>query len=225
MKQDILDINGKVIGSIDLPDNAGNLKKNGFLLSQVITAYRARRRQGKASTKTRGEVQGSTRKLYRQKGTGRARAGSLRSPIRVGGGIAFGPRPRNFKQSIPKRIKRKALLVVLAEKAKKGKINIVSGLEKLGADTKEAIKALKLIYPKGLGKEKILLVAQGPVDALEKAMRNIPALTMIDASVLNTYTLINQPNLLFTKNAIEHLLEKEIKWKGKKSKNLREGNS
>ena len=113
---DVFDIKGKNVGSISLPESIFKAKVNPQVVAQAVRVYLANQRQGTSSTKTRGEVQGSTRKIYRQKGTGRARHGSIRAPIFVHGGVAFGPKPRDFSLKIPSKIKQQALFSAFSSK-------------------------------------------------------------------------------------------------------------
>jgi len=119
---------GKVVKQIEISDNVFGVPFNEAVVHQAMVRQRANARQGTASTKTRGEVSGSSRKLYRQKGTGYARAGSIRSPLRRGGGIVFGPKPRNYRQAMPKKMRQLAIRCVLSAKAEDGELMILEQL-------------------------------------------------------------------------------------------------
>src|SRR5581483_3879222 len=120
----VYDLKGKAIGRVTLPSEVFGVEENPHLLAQAVRVYLANQRQGTVSTKTRGEVQGSTRKIYRQKGTGRARHGGIRAPIFVHGGIVFGPKPREFSLSMPQKMRRLALFTALSGKVKDGELKI-----------------------------------------------------------------------------------------------------
>lgn len=205
---DVLDVEGKVVGEIDLPKEVFTAKINEKLLAQAVRVYLANQRQGTVSTKTRGEVAGSTAKIYRQKGTGRARHGSRKAPIFVGGGIIFGPKPRDFSLKFPKKMKKAAFLSALTSKFKSNDLLVVSGLKNLKAKTKEMIKILKslklemandkLIFP-------TLLVTSGREENLILACRNIQNLTLSPFNFLHPYLLLSHQKILFTKEAIEKL--------------------
>jgi large subunit ribosomal protein L4 len=217
MKQDVVDINGKVIESLDLPKELFALEEQKVLVSQVIKAYRANERQGNANTKSRGEVQGSTKKLYRQKGTGRARVGSLRSPTRVGGGIAFGPKTHGFKEGVTQKMKQKALFMVLSGKVKEAKLKIIDGIEKCEQKTKKAQEMLNNIFPEARKKDKILFVMNAKMDKTEKIIRNIGNVNYQVVSTLNTENILTHTYLLITKDAVQKLIET-----GKKTKKSKE---
>jgi len=207
MKQDILDIKGKVIDEIELPKDLFSLKENPVLISQVVTSYLSNKRKGIANTKTRGEVAGSTRKIFRQKGTGKARAGSIRSPIRVGGGIVFGPKSRDFSKKITKEAKKKALFITLSTKLRDKKIQVIDGLEKIEPKTKQAEEVLKNIYAENFGKIKTLLVTDAKGNLFTRAIRNIPYVKIQKAHELNALHIVGHTDILFTKTAIQELIE------------------
>src|SRR3990170_6251019 len=132
----VVGVDGKTKSKIQLPKELFGAKVNKALLAQAVRVYLANQRTGNAATKTRGEVEGSTRKIYRQKGTGRARHGAIRAPIFVGGGIVFGPRPHDFHLDFPKKMKRRALGSALTSKLGSGDVIVVSGLSDLEPKTK-----------------------------------------------------------------------------------------
>src|SRR5579885_383385 len=139
---DVYGIDRKVSGKVSLPHVIFGEKVNKQLLAQAVRVYLANKRQGTVSTKTRGEVDGSTRKIYRQKGTGRARHGSVRAPIFVHGGVVHGPKPRDYSLNLPKKMRRKALFSALSAKLQDGQIKVVAGFEKLEPKTKAFISAI-----------------------------------------------------------------------------------
>ena len=216
MKQDVLDINGKVIETLDLPKELFGLEEQKVLISQVIKAYQANERQGNANTKSRGQVQGSTKKLYRQKGTGRARVGSLRSPTRVGGGIAFGPKTHSFKEGVTQKMKQKALFMVLSQKIKDAKLKIIDGIEKCEPKTKSAQEMMNKLYS-NLKKHEKILIMNVKMDKTEQIVRNIENVDYQLVNSTNTESIMTHMNILITKDAIQKLIET-----GKKTMKRRE---
>ncbi len=207
----VYDTTGTVVDTIDLPKNIFGTKVNKALIAQAVRVYLANKRSGTASTKTRGEVRGSTRKIYKQKGTGRARHGSKRAPIFVHGGIVFGPRPKDYSLSLPKKMRKAALFSALSAKYQESEIKVVSGLESLGPKTKVMVQVIEKL---GMNnhKKNILIVlpkyevhAKKSVDAVMKASRNIQGVEYMVASQLNTYDVLKHRTLLFMKEAIQTL--------------------
>lgn len=200
---------GKVVGKVKFPNEMFAAKVNDVLMAQAVRVYLANQRSGTAGTKTRGEVRGSTRKIYRQKGTGKARHGAITAPIFVGGGIVFGPRPRDFSLKLPKRMKRQALFSALTQKFKDNKILVIDKIQDLKPKTREFVKIIK-----GLGLvnkngevSSILFILPGGFDNLERSARNIEGVEIEKANLLNTYEVLNSQHLLFLKGSIE-VLEK-----------------
>ncbi len=204
---DVFSTSGIKSGTLELPKEIFGGKINNPLMAQAVRVYLANQRTGTASTKTRGEVEGSSRKIYRQKGTGRARHGSIRAPIFVKGGIVFGPKPRDFSLDLPKKMKKAAVVSALSAKAKDGEIRIVSGLEKI--DPKTKIMAKLVAKLSGNKKVKTLLVTSGSskdgLTNLFRASRNIKEVQLLSANLLNTYELLNSRQVLFMREAIEVL--------------------
>lgn len=195
---------GKVTGSVTLPKAIFGLKPSNKLLAQYVRVYLANQRQGTQSTKTRAEVIGSTRKIYRQKGTGRARHGDRKAPIFVGGGVAHGPKPRDFSLKINKKQKKKAFQNALS--ARFDDIYIMGNLLSLGPKTASVQKTLKNLE---LGEKKILLVY--PNDKSENlylASRNLRNCTAKNVASLNTYDLLNAEKIIMAKECLETLEKK-----------------
>lgn len=209
---DMYDIQGKVIGKTDLPKEIFNTPVNNNLMAQAIRVYLTNQRQGTSSTKTRGEVQGSTRKIYRQKGTGRARHGSIRAPLFVHGGVAFGPKPRDFSLKFPKKMRQKALFSALTVKAQTGEVKIVKGLEDIQQKTKVMASILeKLGYiEKG---RKVLIIIPKHLENVYKASRNIQGVQITPASQINTYEVLNTKALMITESSIDALKNHFLKEK------------
>jgi large subunit ribosomal protein L4 len=154
---DVYDAAGKVTGTVTLPESVFGASVNKQLIAQAVRVYLANQRSGTASTKSRGEVQGSTRKIYRQKGTGRARHGGVRAPIFVHGGIAHGPKPHDFSMKMPQKMRRAALHSTLTLKAKGNAIKVLGGLDSMAPKTKAMVTLLSQIFSEGQPK-KVLIV-------------------------------------------------------------------
>jgi large subunit ribosomal protein L4 len=194
--------NGQKNGTISLPDNLFNTEVNRTVLYEVIKMYLANQRQGTASTKERSEVRGSTRKLYRQKGTGRARAGSKKSPIRVGGGVAFGPKPKDWYKKIPKKKKRIALTSALS--SRKEHISIIEDIDITSASTKYAAEILKNM---GIAYHRCLIILPDNSLALIRSFANLPNVTTIRAQDLCAYEVLRASDLIITEKALEKMKE------------------
>lgn len=190
-------IDGKPTGKMTLPGELFAAKVNKSLLAQAVRAYLANQRQGGASTKTRGQVEGSTRKIYRQKGTGRARHGAIRAPIFVGGGIVFGPKPRDYHLDLPKKMKRAALTSALTNALGEGKMMVVSGLSGV-EKTKIMAKTLQNI---GAAGSTLLVVSQG-AGAVIRAARNIEGVDILPIQNLHAYSVISHQRIVFMKEAL-----------------------
>ena len=216
LKVDVYDMKGKVIETMDLPKEIFGLKANDALVSQAVRVYLANHRRGTVSTKTRGEVAGSTRKIYRQKGTGRARHGSLRAPIFVHGGIVFGPKPRDFSLNLSKKMSRRALFTVLSEKLKEKRIKILGDIEKISPKTKEG----NGVFDK-LGfiskKKKVLFVAPSSLRKefknIYRAINNLSGVSILEARMLNAYDVLNNKEIVFMKKAVDVISDTFLKGK------------
>jgi large subunit ribosomal protein L4 len=165
----------------------------------AVTAYRAAQRSGTASTKKVGEVAGSNKKPWRQKGTGRARAGSLRSPLWAGGGVVFGPQPRDFSKKVSKKTRALALRKALSERLKAGDVVLLDELKLASAKTKDFLKVIKALDLKGT----TLLVTNGDDQNLALASRNVENLVVTTGDSVNTYDILRSDKLVFTKSAYE----------------------
>ncbi|MEK7543493.1 MAG: 50S ribosomal protein L4 [Patescibacteria group bacterium] len=196
----VVGIDGKSVGKMTLPAELFAAKVNDALVAQAVRVYLANQREGAASTKTRGDVEGSTRKIYRQKGTGRARHGGIRAPIFVGGGITFGPHPRDYHLDLPQKMKRAALASALTSALGEGKMIIVSGLEGL-TKTKDMAHALQSVGVTGSA----LLVVDGGAITTSRAARNIADVDILPAQDLHAYTVLTHQKLVFMKEAVEVL--------------------
>lgn len=204
MAVDVYNTKGKVVKTIDLPKEIFGAKVNSQLVSQAVRVYLANQRSGTASTKSRGEVAGSTRKIYKQKGTGRARHGSLRAPIFVHGGIAFGPKPHDFSLKLPSKMKKVALFSVLSAKLKDGEIKVIAELEKISPKTKSMVEVINNLELNSK-KKSILLVLPSKLENLKRAVGNIEGVEMILVNQLNAYKVLQSRILLFMEEAITKL--------------------
>lgn len=202
MQVDVLNLKGKGIEKIELPSIFGK-KPNINTIYEANKAYLANQRQGTASTKTRGEVSGGGRKPWRQKGTGRARVGSIRSPLWKGGGIVFGPKPRSFKIRLPHKVKTNALISSISQKALEKKVLIIEDIALKKAKTK--IMA-KLISKLSLKKPLFILQERSP-DFI-KSTRNIPNIHSCLAENLCSYYVLSHNELVITKDGMKRLEER-----------------
>jgi large subunit ribosomal protein L4 len=194
---------GTEAGSIELPDGLFDAPVNEAVIHQVVTAQLAGRRVGSHDTKTRAEVRGGGRKPYRQKGTGRARQGSRRAPQWKGGGVAFGPHPRDYTQRLPKRMRRLALRGALTAKFGDGAVKVVQDLALEAIRTKELLGYLEALEADG----HVLVVAHGRDERLERSARNLPTVSVIRADSLNTVDVLNADVLLIIQPALETMSE------------------
>ncbi len=207
---EVFDTKGKAVSTIELPKEIFGANVNKALLAQAVRIYLSNQRRGTVSVKTRGEVTGSTRKIYRQKGTGRARHGGIRAPIFVHGGVAHGPKPRDYSLAFPKKMKKRALFSALSATYQNNGVRVIGGLEKLPPKTKafaNVLEKLLLVEPKKKTKKNILLVGTKGLENVDKAARNIAGLTLTQATQLNAYSILQHDILLFSKEAVKTLTE------------------
>jgi large subunit ribosomal protein L4 len=186
-----------------LKEEIFGVKSRPHLLHQTVVMQLANRRAGTAATKSKGFVSGGGKKPWRQKGTGRARAGSIRSPIWVGGGTVFGPQPRDYSYRLPRKARREALLSALSLKNHDGKILVLDKLELEEAKTKLMVKALA-----ELKVESALIVIAQADDKIERAARNLPKIKVLRVEGLNVYDLVRYDHLIFTEAALKLLEER-----------------
>lgn len=194
---DVVNLNNETVGQIELPDLIYNVEMRTHLVHEVVTAQLHSRRAGTASTKTRAEVAFSNRKPYRQKGTGRARAGTRRSPVWRHGGTTFGPKPRDFSWRPPAQIRRTALKVVLTSKLQDKQLVILDSFELPEAKTKAFAQAIK-----GLGVKKAIVVTPATDEKLERSSRNLPDCKILRVEGLNCYDLLNHTHLVILKDSL-----------------------
>jgi large subunit ribosomal protein L4 len=194
----VYNISGKVVRQIEVSDLVFAVPFNEGVVHQVLVGLRANARQGTSSTKTRGNVHGSTRKLYRQKGTGYARAGSKKSPLRRGGGITFGPHPRSYRQEIPRKMRRLALKCVLSAKAGDGELKVLDEFNFTEPKTKKMAEVLAAL---GVASSALIVTPEVEENVIKSA-RNLPRIKTMPAKVLNILDILSHNTLLMTEAAV-----------------------
>ncbi|HXI56201.1 MAG TPA: 50S ribosomal protein L4 [Polyangia bacterium] len=200
MQIDIVNIQGKKVGELALADDVFGTKVKEHLLWEVVKAQQAAKRAGTHSTKTRANVRGGGKKPYKQKGTGNARQGSTRAPNHVGGGKVFGPHPRDYSYTVPKKVRRAALACALSLRAKEKKLVIVDKLSFEAPKTKQLASILKV-----LGVESAVLVDSKENTNLSKSARNLAASKYLAPEGLNVYDILNHPGLVIAASAIKEI--------------------
>ncbi|GAA3731702.1 hypothetical protein GCM10022239_05360 [Leifsonia bigeumensis] len=203
---DVLDAKGKKVSSVELPAEVFDVQANIPLIHQVVVAQRAAARQGTHNTLRRGEVSGAGRKPFKQKGTGRARQGSIRAPQMTGGGIVHGPHPRDYAQRTPKKMIAAALLGALSDRARGGRIHVVDSLSVGDAPSTKAVVAL-------LGdiatSKHVLVVLERSDELSYKSVRNIPTVHVLPFDQLNAYDVLVSDDIVFTKGAFESFVNRK----------------
>ena len=203
MQVPVRNTSGETVSQIEISDFVFGVPANEAVAHQSLLRQRANARQGNASAKTRGEVAGSTKKLYAQKHTGRARPGSIKSPLRRGGGIIFPPKPRSYHQALPKKMRRLALRSVLSSKVADNEMIVLDVIQLEQPKTKEMAGILS-----ALGVESTALIATTePNEKLLKSARNIPGIATISANQLNVADIMSHKNLLMTVDAVRRAEE------------------
>jgi large subunit ribosomal protein L4 len=201
---DIRTPEGASAGTAELPDEVFDVQANIPLMHQVVVAQLAAARQGTHSTKTRGQVSGGGTKPYRQKGTGRARQGSIRAPQFTGGGVVHGPTPRDYSQRTPKKMKVAALRGALSDRARADQVHVVSGLVSGDAPSTKAARAvLAALVPAGA---KLLLVISREDEVSRLSVRNLPSVHVLSSDQLNTYDVLASDEVVFTADALRAFL-------------------
>ena len=202
-KIDILNLSGAVVGSMDLSDAIFGIEPNAAAMRTVVLNILANRRQGTHSTKTRSEVRGGGKRPYRQKGTGRARHGSTRSAQYVGGGIIFGPKPRSYSYTVPKKIRRLAMKSAFSSKMADSKIYVVDALDFDTMKTKNMVEFMKAIK----ASDSALVVLGGKNENVEKASRNLPTVKTAFVNTINVFDILKYDAFIMTKEAAEKIME------------------
>ncbi len=198
----LFNIEGNKVGDYELNDNVFNVEVNKAVLHQVVVAQLANKRQGTQSAKTRAEVRGGGIKPWKQKGTGRARQGSIRSPQWVGGGIVFAPKPRDYRVSLPKSMRKVAMKSALTAKVQENEMIILEAFELDGPKTKSVVNMLKAFDVK-----KALIVTSESNLNVFKSGRNIQGIRVMPVNNINVYDLLKYTNLIITKDAVSKLEE------------------
>jgi large subunit ribosomal protein L4 len=201
MKLTIKNIQGKEAGSVDLSFQPVEASKGNQAVHDVVVAYMAAQRSGTACTKTMGDVAGSGKKPWRQKGTGRARAGSFASPLWRGGGVVFGPKPRDFTKKVTRKTKQLALRKALTERVNAGDVTVLDDIKLESPKTKGFVGILNSLNVSGT----TLLITENGNENLVRASRNVEGIEITTPQSVNTYQLLRSKNVIFTRGAIEAL--------------------
>ena len=199
---DVLDIKGTKVGEVEIKDEVWNTEVKSYLIHDVVVMQLANRRRGTSSTKTRSDVSGGSKKPYRQKGTGRARAGSSTSPLWPGGGIVFGPHPRDHRMSLPKKVRKSALRSALSQRYQEANVKFLDKLALEAISTKGfngIVKVLNLTKP--------LFIVGEKDEVVEKSARNIPYVKVLRAEGLNVYDIIRHDQFVVTLDALKRIEE------------------
>ncbi len=198
MNVDVFDLNGAVVGTAELDDSVWGIEPNVAVMHQALLRQQANKRLGTHDTKTRGEVRGGGRKPWRQKGTGRARQGSIRSPQWAGGGVVWGPHPRSYRQDMPRQMRRLAVRSALSAKVRDERLTVIDGLDGVEPRTK-AMKAVLAALP---ASRSILIVTPGRVEAVRRGAGNLPEVLTIQAPYLNVRDVLKYDRLLVMRESI-----------------------
>jgi large subunit ribosomal protein L4 len=201
----VRDMGNKVVEEIELDAHVfdGSVKKK--TLYQAIVGYRANRRLGLAQTKTRGEISGGGKKPWKQKGTGRARHGSTRSPLWRHGGVVFGPHPRDFSYVLPQQIRHEALKSSLNAKIAAGDVVLVEKIHVLSPKTKEFVKFLDALK---VSSTRILCVLESVTENIKRSARNIPGLRLLDAASLNAFDIMNSQKIIMSRDSLKNITKR-----------------
>jgi large subunit ribosomal protein L4 len=201
---DVVDAKGTKTGSVELPADIFDVQANIPLMHQVVTAQLAAARQGTHKVKTRAEVAGGGKKPYKQKGTGRARQGSIRAPQFTGGGVVHGPVPRDYSQRTPKKMKAAALRGALSDRARNGKVHVVSAF--VDGETPSTKAALGAIKATAGDVPRVLVVLSAEDEINWVSLRNLPQVHLLEAGQLNTYDVLVSDEVIFTADALDEFL-------------------
>jgi large subunit ribosomal protein L4 len=203
---DVVNMQGKKVSEIDLNEEIFNVPVKPYVLHDVVRMQLNKRRAGTASAKTRAERRGGGAKPYRQKGTGRARAGSRRSPLWRGGGIIFGPKPRNYEYKVPKKVRRSALKMALSSKLQENTLTVVDQLSMDNIKTKGFVEIMK-----ALDLEQALFVTEGENRNVELSSRNLPHAKVLRSDGLNVYDILKFKNLVLVEPSVKQIQERLIR--------------
>ena len=201
MQVPVYGLTGELVDQMEVSEDIFGLPFNEAVVHQAVVRQLANRRQGTASTKTRGEVSGSTRKLYPQKHTGRARRGDIKSPLLRGGGVVFGPKPRSYRQLMPKKMRRLALKCLLSAKFREGDIKLIQGLDFKEPRTKDMINVLSSL---GVDSSALILTAESTPNVVKSAA-NLTSVKVLPSSLINVLDLVSYKMLIATVPAIRDI--------------------
>lgn len=202
-KVNVLNMAGEAVGEIELKDEIFGIEINEYAVLEVVKNYLANQRQGTQSAKTRSEVKGGGKKPYRQKGTGRARQGSRRAPNHVGGGVVFAPKPRDYRYTINKKVKRLAMKSALSSKVAENEIIILDALSMNEPKTKEMIKVLGAVNAQ---KKALIVLPEKDINVIKSAS-NIPGVKTTLVTEMNVYDIVNHTSFIVTKDAVSKIEE------------------
>ncbi len=197
---DVLNTKGEKVSQRDLPDAVFDVSVKPSVLHEVVTMQLARKRSGTASVKHRSDVRGSGRKLFRQKGTGRARRGNIKSPLLRGGGVVFGPDSRSYSYKVPKKIRKLALKMALSSKLREKNLLVLDEFDLEQVKTKEFVKVMSVLNMKNA-----LIVTAKKNEPLELASRNVPAIKVLKSEGLNVYDILKYKNLILLESSINDI--------------------
>jgi len=197
---DVLNTKGEKVSEIELAEDIFNVPVKSSVLHEVVTMQRAARRSGTASVKNRSDIVGSTKKLFRQKGTGRARRGDIKSPLLRGGGVVFGPHLRSYAYKVPKKVRKLALKMALSSKVRDNEMIVLDRLELERIKTKDFVSIIK-----SLETDNVLLVTDQKDDNLEMSSRNVPNVKVLRSEGLNVYDLLKYKNVILLEPAVKAL--------------------
>jgi large subunit ribosomal protein L4 len=214
-KANVYNSTGQTTGQVDLPETLFGVKPRPHHLWRSITTHLSNQRLGTVKTKGKGEVSGGGKKPFKQKGTGNARQGSIRAVQFVGGGIAHGPKPRDYSLALPKKMRQQALAESLSDKALQGKIMVIEGIKFDSPKTKQAAGLLKSL---GLNGQKCLIVLDAANTATLKSFRNLPKATVLSKNNLNTYEIMTHDVVVLTQGTLKQLTEVKPKAASSKEK-------
>jgi large subunit ribosomal protein L4 len=203
VKAEVYDLNGEVVEQIELSEAIFALPLNEAVVHQAMVRQLANERQGTASTRDRGEVVGSTRKLYAQKHTGRARRGDVKSPLLRGGGVVFGPKPRSYRQSMPNKMRRLALKCVLSAKIREGNMRLVQALDFKEPKTKDMVNVLSAL---GIHSSALIVTAQSAPN-VTKSAANLTEVKVVPSALINVLDLLSYEMLVATVPAVRNIEE------------------
>ncbi len=197
---DVINQKGEKVSQAELSDALFNVPVKSSVLHDVVTMQLARRRAGSASVKNRGEIRGSSRKLFRQKGTGRARRGNIKSPLLRGGGVVFGPKPKSFDFKVPKKVRRLALKMALSSKLQDNSLTVIDAIQLDRIKTKDVSNILS-----GLNLNNALIVTGDPDEKLELSSRNLPTVKVLRTAGLNVYDILKHDQLVLLEPSIKEI--------------------